>query len=69
MKPKFGMYDPHQLQGQLTGVQFLILALKILIELPSLTTGIFSQILGTKCVIVFKPYFVVRGILEMPLLP
>ena len=65
MKPKFGMYDLHKLQGQFTGLQVLILALKILNGLLSFTSfEIISQILGAKCVIVFKPYFVVRGILE-----
>ena len=48
-----------------SSLEFLILALKILIELLSFTwLGIFSQILGGKCVEVFKPYFVVWGILE-----
>ena len=35
MEPKFGMYDLHKLQGQFTGLQVLILALKILNELLS----------------------------------
>ena len=65
MKPKFGMYDLHKLQGQFTGVQFLILDLKICIDLLSfISFGIVSQIFGAKCEIVFKPYFVVWGILE-----
>ena len=65
MKPKFGMYDLHKLQGQFTGLQVLIFALKILNESLSFTSfGIISQTFGAKCVIIFKPYFVVRGILE-----
>ena len=65
MKPKLGMYDLHKLQGQFTGAQFLILALKIFNDLLSFTSfGIVSHIFGAKYEIELKPYFVDLGILE-----
>ena len=63
MKPKFAIYLKHSLHGQLEGVHFLILFLKIGREADFfMSFGTMSQIFGPKHLSVCNPVYTFLGL-------